>query len=60
MVGSSVLVRSRLSTSIQPPIANFLDNPDDGNKQDWLTSRLICLIRNRVGSRVERVVLLIL
>ncbi len=27
MVGSSVLVRSRLSTSVQPPIANFPDNP---------------------------------
>ncbi len=28
MVGSSVLVRSRLSMSVQPPIANFPDNPE--------------------------------
>ena len=27
VVGCSVLVRSRLSMSVQPPIANFPDNP---------------------------------
>ena len=31
MVGSSVLVRSRLSTSVQPPIANFPDNPAESS-----------------------------
>ncbi len=30
-IGSSVLVRSRLSMAVQPPIANFPDNPEVGH-----------------------------
>ena len=44
MVGRSVLVRSRLSTSVQPPIANFPDNTVDGAESFGVKHRCTCML----------------